>query len=201
MYKILIKAKNIMKNTILESKIFKGFKLSVDYERNSFDKLYKHIYMVYGNSERIPIFRMNQFAGKVNINSEVDALSFVSIRTSPILCDSYSTLCFGEFCLEVVPRENLKYNFTFGDLKTYKEYISTAKLFPLKKNVSHEYQNYPCVIKTDVFIVKRLIMGIYRKLYEVEEHVSKNGEIILEKRVMINTTKNVGRDVYFFIEH
>lgn len=185
-----------MEKNILKSGIFKDFYLTFSSQKTDHDDYSKIIYMIGRSNEKTPIVRMHQLIDKVIIRNEDDALSFVSIRTSPILCDAHSTLCFGEFCLEVIPRENAKYNFSFGTVEQFETYKLKSTLFPQKKNVSLDFQDYPTVKKRDVFIIKRLIISNYGYLYDVEEHLSINGQLLMEKRTLLNTINTVGRDVY-----
>lgn len=190
-----------MEKNILNSRIFKDFALSSDLKKTDHGDYSKTIYMIHGNSEKTPLVRMHQLIDKVIIRNKDDALAFVSIRTSPILCDAHSTLCFGEFCLEVIPRENAKYNFTFGTIEQFESYKLKSALFPPKKSVSSNFQNYPNIEKRDVFVIRRLIMSNYGYLYEIEEHLSERGKLLMEKRTLLNTLSSVGRGVYILESH
>lgn len=188
-----------MKFSEINSQIFTGFKIIVKYEDDLYGAKCKNIYMLLNNNELEKLVRFSQLIDRVTIKNNDDALGFLRLRTSPILSDKSSAFCFGELCLEVIPVNNLKYDFSFGNKKAFNQYIAEYKLFPDNKEISEKYSRYPIIEKGSIFKIKRLIMNSRGFLYDVEEHVSKNGVIIMEKRQIIDKNKNIGRNIYFFI--
>ena len=132
---------------------------------------------------------------KVNLKLN-NVLSFARLRTSYEIFFS-KPLLFSEHYLEIMARENLKYDPSFGESrrKNFKDFLKIHPTIVSFKEITPKYRKFPVVLKINKnFRVARVIVNEKGDFYILFEDFSDNGAVISEKRILI-TDKAVSREI------